>query len=533
MRMANAAKQGMKPGTRDSGPGTKASAISAPATSERGASRWRGRALAASGGALLAVPFIDFALYPLAWVALVPLLWRLAQVRTYREAAIAGVAAGMAGLVPAFWWLTYTIRVFGGFPAPIALFFYLCLSLYGAAMFTLFALGVRRAGFGMLGIHVPLIWVALEFLYPHLFPWRVGHTQFHLPVVTQIGDLTGPYGLSFVMLWFAAGLTIFLQTRAWHALAASVAGILAVAGYGLVRMPAVEAAIAAAPVVRVGMVQANVSIYEKEDVALFDVNVDRYRRLSEPMLPRLDLLIWPESVAQWWVRTDATQLPAKDHPYPDLTTHLIYGGLAYSPHRHARGPRRADKYNSAFLINGSGAVLGRYDKQVLLPFGEFMPGASWFPQLAEMSPQTGDFSSGDRAVTLDVPDKVRVAPLICYEDLPARIARGMTQMGAEALLTIFNDAWFGRSVAPYQHEALALFRAIENRRYFMRVGNAGVTGVIDPLGRVVARLGQFTEEVLETEIRPMQMSTFYTRYGDVFGWSIVAVALAVLIRARA
>jgi apolipoprotein N-acyltransferase len=489
--------------------------------------------LPAAGGALLAVPFIDFSLYPLAWVALVPFLWRVTQVRTYRAAALAGLLAGLAGLVPAFWWLVYTISVFGGFPTPIALFFYLCLSLYSAGLFVLFALGVHRAGFGVLGFNAPVLWVSLEFLYPNLFPWRVGHTQFHVPVLTQVGDLTGPYGLSFVMVWFSAGVMLCLRSRrAWPALAAAVAAVGMVVVYGLLRMPTIQAAIDAAPVVRVGMVQANVSIHEKEKVALFDVNVDRYRRLSAPMETRLDLLIWPESVAQWWVATNARQLAAKDHPYPGLQTHLIYGGLAYTPHRDPTGKERADKYNSAFLIDPSGAVLGRYDKQVLLPFGEFMPGATWFPQLAAMSPQTGDFSAGVHAVTLDVPGKVRVAPLICYEDLPAGIARGMTQIGAEALLTIFNDAWFGSSVAPYQHEALALFRAIENRRYFMRVGNAGVTGVIDPLGRVVARLGQFTEEVLETEIRPLRLSTFYTRHGDVFGWAVVAVALFLVLRRR-
>jgi apolipoprotein N-acyltransferase len=485
------------------------------------------------GGALLSVSFIDFSLYPVAWVAFVPFLWRLTQVRSYREAAIAGLLAGMAGLVPAFWWLVYTIRVFGGFPAPIALFFYLCLSLYGAGLFMLFALGVYRAGFGVAGVNVPVLWVAVEFLYPNLFPWRVGHTQFHLPIVTQIGDLTGPYGLSFVIVWFSAGVTAFLRSRRnWRALVAATAAVALVVAYGLVRMPAVQAAIDAAPVVRVGLVQANVATYEKEDVTLFDVNVDRYRRLSAPMQSRIDLLIWPESVAQWWVATNTRQLAAKDHPYPGMQTDLIYGGLAYTRHGAATGKRSADKYNSAFLIDPSGTVLGRYDKQVLLPFGEFMPGASWFPQLAAMSPQTGDFTPGERAVTLDVPGKVRVAPLVCYEDLPAGIARRMTQTGAEALLTIFNDAWFGPSVAPYQHEALALFRAIENRRYFLRVGNAGVTGVIDPLGRVVARLGQFTEEVLETEIRPLQLSTFYTRHGDVFGWAVTALALVDILRRK-
>jgi apolipoprotein N-acyltransferase len=119
---------------------------------------------------------------------------------------------------------------------------------------------------------------------------------------------------------------------------------------------------------------------------------------------------------------------------------------------------------------------------------------------------------------------MRFAPLICYEDVPAGIARQMTAGGAEALLTIFNDAWFGRSMAPYQHEALALWRAVENRRYFVRVGNAGVTGVIDPLGQVVGRLGLFTEETLTADIRPLRIETFYTRHGDVFGWLVVASA---------
>src|SRR6185369_8394299 len=144
------------------------------------------------------------------------------------------------------------------------------------------------------------------------FPWRVGHTQFHAPVLTQIGDITGPYGLSFVVVWFGAGVTLFLRSkRNWPALVAATTGALVIAVYGLVRMSTVQAAIDAAPVVRVGLVQANVGIFEKEDATLLDINVDRYRRLSDPMQSRIDLLIWPESVAQWWVPTTATQLAPK------------------------------------------------------------------------------------------------------------------------------------------------------------------------------------------------------------------------------
>ena len=125
-----------------------------------------------------------------------------------------------------------------------------------------------------------------------------------------------------------------------------------------------------------------------------------------------------------------------------------------------------------------------------------------------------------------------MAPLICYEDVPARIARAMTAQGAEALLTIFNDAWFGRTMAPYQHEAIAIWRAVENRRYLVRVGNAGATGVIDPFGRVVDRLGLFTAESLRAEIRPLHLETIYTRYGDAFAWSVVATAAVWLLAAR-
>jgi apolipoprotein N-acyltransferase len=480
----------------------------------------------AASGALTAAAFIDFRLHFLAWIAFVPLLLALARTQTMREAVTAGFAAGLATNVPAFYWLVYTMRVFGGFPYPIALLFYLCLSVYAAVQIVLFAAAVRALGMGVLGLCVPVFWVALEFLYPNLFPWRMANTQFHLPVLIQIGDLTGPFGLSFVILWVNAAIAIALgRPRRLLPLAAAAAALGLVCAYGAWRMPVVEAAVAAAPVVRVGLVQGNVGIREKGDAAYFEVNIDRYRRLSKPLEPRVDVLVWPESVAQWWVPADALRLDVESNPFPDLKTYLVFGGLAYS-----QSGGKVRKYNSAFLIDSAARVLGRYDKRVLLPFGEYLPGASIFPSLAELSPHSGDFSPGERFTTLDVPDRVRLAPLICYEDVPSGIARAMTRGGAEALLTIFNDAWFGPTIAPYQHEALALWRAIENRRYFLRVGNAGTTGVIDPLGRVVDRLGLFTEETLVAEIRPLRISTFYTRWGDAFAWSIVVVAGVLFIR---
>jgi len=485
-------------------------------------------------GGVIAAAFLDFSLYPLAWVAFIPLLWTLTRVRTRRQAFWAGAVAGLATNIPAFHWLVYTMHVFGGFPYAVALFFYACLSAYSAFQFVLFALGMRLLGGGPLALTAPVLWVVLEFIYPNLFPWRMAHTQFLVLPLIQIGDLTGPLGLSFVIVWFSAGVAVLLrEPRRWPPVAAALLAAGAVVLYGVVRMSTVRAAVDAAPVVRVALVQGNLGLVEKGNAAYFDVNLKTYQELTEPLQSTSDVLIWPETVVESWVQVGVTHLPAKFNPFPQLRRFLVYGGLAFED----EAPNRYRKFNSAFLLAPGGEILGRYDKRILLPFGEYLPGASLLPALGKLSPHTGDFTPGERIVTLDVPGLVRIGPLICYEDVPPGIARAMTQYGAEALLTLFNDAWFGRSAAPYQHEALALWRAVENRRYFLRAGNAGVTGVIDPFGRSLGRLGLFAAGVLKAEIRPLHMRTFYTRYGDVFGWTVTLVVgawVAVAVwRARA
>jgi apolipoprotein N-acyltransferase len=478
-------------------------------------------------GLLIAAPWLDFSLWPLAWVAFTPLLLALTHAGSRREALRLGFLAGLTTNVPAFAWLVYTIHTFGGFPWPLAVLFYALLSAASALQFVLFAWGFRALRFGPLGLAVPVLWVMLEFVFPNLFPWRMGNSQLEATVLLQSGDLAGPYLLSFVVVWASTGLALALRApRRLAPLAAAAGAAALLLGYGLWRMPAVQAAIDAAPVVPVGLVQGNIGIREKGNVALFDINLDTYRTLSAPLQERVELLIWPESVAQEWVEDGVERLPAAAHPYPGTRAFLVYGGLAYG---YPQGGGRARLYNSAFLVDGEGTVYGRYDKRVLIPFGEYIPGASLIPGLYALSPQTGQFTPGEALVTLDVPGTLRLAPLICYEDVPAGIARAMTGAGAELLLTIFNDAWFGNSMAPYQHEAIAVWRAIENRRYFVRVGNAGVTGVVDPFGRVLDRLGMFTAETLRAEVRPLRVATLYTRFGDVFAWSVTTLACGWLL----
>jgi apolipoprotein N-acyltransferase len=482
-------------------------------------------AAAAASGALIAACFLRFQLWPLAWVAFVPLLWSLARTATLRDAARVGMIAGLTTNLPAFYWLVYTINVFGGFSYPLALFFYACLTLFTASEFVLFALAWRRSGPGPLALAAPLLWVSLEFLFPNLFLWRMANCQFHAPVLMQIGDVTGPFGLSFVMVWVSAGVAALLHpARRVAPLLAAAAATLAVVVYGIVRLPAIDRAMQSAPSAHVALVQGNVGIKEKGDMRYFDINLQRYQRLSEDVQDSVDLIVWPETVAQRWVEADATRLEGNDNPFQDLRRHLIFGGLAFR----LLGPQSADEFNSAFLMGPDGAVLGRYDKRILMPFGEYIPFASYFPAIRELSPQTGRYAAGDRVAVFDVGGKLKVGQLICYEDLVADMPRRSTQAGAEVLLNILNDAWYGDTAAPYQHQALALWRAIENRRYLLRGSNSGVTSIIDAAGRVVAEGGLFREAVVSAPVPRLRITSFYTRFGDVFGWMVVAAAACLL-----
>jgi apolipoprotein N-acyltransferase len=482
---------------------------------------------AAASGLLVAVCFLRFELYPLAWVAFVPLLWAIRRTATAREAARVGFIAGLATNLPAFYWLVYTIHVFGGFGYPLALFFYVFLTLYAALEFVIFAVAFRRTGFGPLGLAAPVLWVALEFLYPNLFPWRMANSQFHAPVLMQIGDVTGPFGLSFVMLWISAALAMLLEApRRFTPLAAAGAATVAVLLYGAVRLPMIDRAMAAAPTVRVGLVQGDVGIKEKGDIRYFDINLQKYQQLSEDLQKDVDLIVWPETVSQHWIEVSTKRLEGDENPFDDLHTYLIFGGLAFR----VRGHGQPDEYNSAFLIGPGGVVLDRYDKHVLMPFGEYIPLGSYFPVLYSLSPETGGLTAGSGVAVFNVPGKVRVGQLICYEDLLASMSRRATAAGAEVLLNILNDAWYGDTVAPYQHQALALWRAIENRRYLLRGSNSGVTSVIDAAGRVVAEGRLFDAEVVRGTVRRLQVKTFYTRCGDVFAWTVVAAALVLLWR---
>ncbi len=491
---------------------------------------WR-LALALLGGSALAASFLDFSLWPLGWVAFTPIVLALGGVSSRRQAAAVGAAAGLAGNVPAFSWLVHTIHLFGGFPLWLSVSFYLGLSLYSSLQFVLFALAVRRVGPGPAGLFPPLLWVTLEFFYPSLFPWRVANSQLRLPLLLQTGEVAGPFALSFVMVWASSAVAVAVGDglrMARSALCLATAAVLGVVVYGALRLPSIDAAVTRAPVVRVGIVQGNLSIEEKHDVRYLEGNLETYKTLTDNLAPKPDVVIWPESVITEPLPRSLDRLSHAGREALGLRSPLFTGALTYEGE-----PGALEFYNSVMLFDSDGRVLGLSDKQILMPFGEYMPFGSVLPWLKELSPQTGDFRAGRKATPLDVPGVGRFAPLNCYEDLRAPIARLATlEEGAEILFAVANDGWFGDTMAPFQHEALAVWRAVENRRFLVRVTNTGVTDVIDPAGRVTIRLPVFRPVSTVAEVRRLRIAAPYTRLGDSFAWLVTVAALGVLTSAE-
>lgn len=484
-------------------------------------------ALAAAGGGLIATCFLRFELWPIAWLAFAPIVHAIRRCDSLRRAIAVGLIAGLATNLPAFSWLVHTIHVFGGFPIWLSVLFYVGLAFYSAVQFVLFAWALWRLGAGPACLVPAAVWVALEFQFPNLFPWRLANSQFHVPALIQVGDVTGPFGLTFLMVWASTLASMSLERSmrprpsAWIAWALA---LTATTSYGAWRLRDVDIQMAAAPSVRLGLVQGNLSIEEKLDVRYLEGNLETYRDLSLGLAPAPDVVIWPESVLTDPLPRSLDSLSPAGREILGLRHPLFVGAITFDG---AAGAERF--YNSVMLIDGEGRVLGLSDKQILMPFGEFMPFGSIFPILKRISPQTGDFAAGRAVVPLDVPGVARFAPLNCYEDLKAPIARQATREGrAEILFSVANDGWFGATMAPYQHEALALWRAVENRRFLVRVTNTGVTDVIDALGRVRLRLPIFVPAATTTEVRRMTGTTIYTAFGDWFAWTITATVLAAL-----
>jgi apolipoprotein N-acyltransferase len=434
---------------------------------------------------------------PVAWLALVPLLAAISKRTTSpRQAALLGLICGLAYYPPLLYWITIVLGRYGNLPMWLSIPALLLLSLY---------MSLFLAGFAALSCHLqkrysliwiaPTIWVAFDFLRGGLFtgfPWfDLAYTQFQTPLLIQISDITGHHGVSFMIVMVnTLVFHAFRNHRKQHAVKsgsnfsfrAAILLVLIILSYNLIRFNLVEKNLAASETFGVAVVQGNISQEQKWLPKFQRQTLDKYLQLSLQIIEQKDpaLIVWPETALPFYLSEsrllkDITSLAASRQELTILTG---------SPHREKSVESASIKYfNSAFFIDANGLRPERYDKQHLVPFGEYVPLKNLLPFLAPLVETVADFTPG--ATKQPVPcQNVRVGVLICFESIFPTLARQQTKAGSGLLVNLTNDAWYGRSNAPWQHLSMAVFRAVENRRSLARAANTGVSGFIDPLGRM-------------------------------------------------
>jgi apolipoprotein N-acyltransferase len=480
---------------------------------------------------LLAAPFLEPWLFPLAWVAFVPLFFAIDRATSLRHAVVSGWLMGLAAHLIGFHWLTYTISVFGGFPFAISVVIFVLYAALQGIQMALFALLVRTIGFGPLMVFPALFWVVCEFLFPLLFPWYIANSQVSFLWVIQTADLVGPYGTGFIVIWFNAAL--------YHALFASAEprkkilplayaslAILVAVAYGYQRVQTIGEEMAGAAKLSIGAVQGNVDIDMKWNPLLAQKNLAQHRQLTGD-LDAVPLVIWPESAVEALIPEDLQALPLDIMPvFKAERAYFIFGSKSF---RGKPGQRDFKAFNTAFFSDAQGRIIAHYHKQVLLAFGEYLPFAkflSWIPAM----PFADGFTPGPGPVAFHLPGSVRLAPLICYEDLMPDLARQfVSETRANVLVNLTNDAWYGKSVGPWEHLRLAQSRAIETRRSLLRVTNTGVTSLVNAKGEVVKLLPMFTPAVMQIDVDVLNGTTYYVRFGDWFAWLMTIATFGLIL----
>jgi apolipoprotein N-acyltransferase len=518
--------------------------------------------LSALSAALLCLSAPTADAWPLMWIALVPQLHVALTSRTAKGAFWQGWLTGTLANSVAFYWMDGLLERFGHMSRLEAAPIMLLLTSYQGLEFALLSWGVYRVrarteGRWSVALVAVLVMATIELAMPQVFPFYLAISQAWVPLVIQIADVTGPIGVTALMVaWNGALVDAWIGLRAGRGRLAlrplAVATIFVVAdlAYGGLRLHQVDAARAAAPKVKTGLVQANVGIIEKWDPREFAKLLETHQRLSaELTVGGAELVVWPESSYPYALPRPFThEWPAGDprRVRVGTATPLLFGALTRT-----LGPpqKPADRYpyNTALMMDADGNVTGAYDKVFLMLFGEYIPFYDSIPWFSNLVPEASNFSRG--AEPGSFPLRVRgrdfkLGPLICYEDILPGFTRRVAKLSPNALVNITNDAWFGRTAEPYQHLALAVFRAVENRLELVRAVNTGVSAHVDAAGRVLEHTDS-VDPALTPDAPPVTLLVdlamlgdgglyrgVYRYVGDLFAFLCV-LALAGLVLRRA
>lgn len=469
----------------------------------------------------LAFPGVDY--WPLSFVTWVPLLLAL-HGRSVRTAAGLGWVSGFTMTFVGFYWILEMLERFSGFATAWCVVLMALLAAFQGGRIAFFGFLYARAvhnGWSR-GLSFALAFAVSEHLFPVVFVWYFGATLHSIPWLTQVAELGNPIAVGLVSCLVnyavAEHLLAHLEQRRkpWRPWLVATTVVGAALSYGAFRIHQVEERTREALHGRVGIVQANLGLMQKrEDPA---EGLRRHLTMSQALESDgpLDLIIWPETAVAGAVDERHAEAVYRQQITRHLQTPVLFGALLRRKVSDARG---YTLFNSALITDAEGGLAGRYDKQRLLAFGEYLPLGERFPILYEWSRNSGRFTPGRSQAALRLGEH-RLSTHVCYEGvLPSLINQMLRQEPADLLVNLTNDAWYGDTTQPWIHLALTKFRAIEHRRFLVRATNSGVSAVIDAVGRVQAHTGTFERRTLTQKVAYLRLpATPYERWGDTPWW---------------
>ncbi len=503
-------------------------------------------------GVLAAAAFPPAGLWPLSAVALVPFLAAL-KGQSPLNAFRLGWCFGLVYFTLMLWWLVPTISRFGSMPLPASapviglLVCYLALfpAVWAAAAAWLLADRRRLAS----GLVLALAWGGLEWLRGVLlsgFPWgTLAYALAPRPLLFQSVNLAGPYALSSVvvlvniLLWQILSRMGSIRSapggresaKLLRDILLAVVVMGAVLAYGAASCRNTLSSDARYPALDAAAIQGSLPQDEKWEPGIQRHTVELYRKLTLQAVSGLPpaakkrgvLVVWPETSLPFFYQTGRDLSRMVRETARDAGVALLFGSPAFR----AGGSGGRAYFNRAYLLDEHGNTVGSYDKMHLVPFGEYLPWGQLTAWARDLVPAAGDFSPGASAAPL-VWHSVRVGVLICFESIFPELSRKSVALGANLLAVITNDSWFGDTGAPWQHAAMAAFRAVETRRWIVRAANTGVSEIISPTGRVVAKSSLFRQDIVQHTIRLRDDVTIYQRYGDAPFLLLAAASLCLL-----
>ena len=486
--------------------------------------------------------------YILSWLALTPLLVALLRARPAGDLEIAGIIrlqpatpgqgfllgylCGIIWYAGTCYWIYDTMRQYGGLTAPMALLvlFLFCyyLGLYHGIFGLLISVLSRAHDNRRALVLAPFLWVAIELARTRVsgFPWNLlGISQVDNVALCRIASWTGVYGISFEIALVNVALAVaFLIPRPKRGMmfAAALAAAAVLQSGRLVDAPPSTTDRAAL------LVQQNIPVAANWTPAYFQQTAQELTELTEKSAAtaskKIDLVVWPESPAPFFTNDDRFQQTVSEMAR-NINSWVVVGAIgSNAAHSNDEGPL----FNSAALVSPQGEWATRYDKVHLVPFGEYLPFPSLFSFAGGLTKEVGQFEHGTSRHPLDA-GGVKLGLFICYESIFPDEVRQSADLGAQVLVNISNDGWYGDSGAYAQHLNQTRMRAIENDRWLLSATNTGVTAAIDPWGRIASRIPRKERSALVAPHTLISVTTFYTRHGDWFAYACAIISIGALI----